>query len=281
MNIFGQQEKIETLKNEYNSLLKKKYMLLPHKSNFLIPFSYNLKPNESTYDTLKDSSELRSRGLYNKKLEAEFQVSFMVLTSREIFSTDFDLFVAYTQQSWWQVYNSDWSRPFRETNYTPEIFARKVFDTPKTFLNGKAIYYDIGLVHQSNGQTQELSRSWNRIFFRSVLSYGNTYIKPTLWYRLPEASDKDQNKDIYKYLGYGELEIDHVWSKSRMRLRIIPGTKYQGAELSYSYPWHQGVRYFFKVGYGYGLNLIDYRHETQRIGVGVILSDLLSFSETN
>ena len=275
VNIFAI-DGLDALKQEYQALLDKKYILLPHNGNYLIPFSYNFKPNNEAYGVLTSASEFQGRGDYNKSLETEFQISFMVLTNRNVLNSSFNLFMGYTHQSWWQVYNANWSRPFRETNYAPEIFARKLLSTPRSFIGGKVIAYDIGLIHQSNGQIQELSRSWNRAFLRTAIVYGNTFLKTTLWYRIPESSLKDENKDIYKYLGYGEIEIDQVWSNNRVQLKIIPGTKFQGVELTYSYPWHEGIRYFVKLGYGYGLNLIDYRNEGQKIGVGFVLSDLLS-----
>jgi phospholipase A1 len=272
-------EELKEIKKEQEILLDKKFILLPHKGSFLIPFSYNLKPNSNSYKFLQTTEEYQDRGKYNRNLETEFQVSFMLLTHRDFFNTGLNIYLGYTQQSWWQLYNDDWSKPFRETNYAPEIFARKMFDEPKSFLGGKLISYDFGFIHQSNGQIQELSRSWNRGFLRSVLVYGNTLLKTTLWHRVFDSSEKTEdnnNRDIYDYLGYGEIEIDQVWTKSRLQLRIIPGLKKQGVEVMYSYPWHEGLRYFVKLGYGSGLSLIDYKSEGQKIGVGVVLSDLFS-----
>ncbi len=267
---------LDEVKRKYDSLMDKKYILLPHEGSFLLPVSYSNRPNQVPYQVLTAESDASQKGKYNKNLEAEFQISFMLLAARNIFGTDLNFFGAYTQQSWWQVYNEGWSRQFRETNYAPEIFARKVFTNPRSFIGGKFIAYDIGLIHQSNGQSQRLSRSWNRAYLRFSLLFGRTFIKTTLWYRIADPSDRDDNPDLYKYLGYGSISLDHLFDKSRVQLRYIPGTKYQGVELGYSYPFREGLRFYAKIGYGYGLSMIDYNHHSEKAGVGVILTDILS-----
>ncbi len=273
-------ENFEQVKREYESLLTKKYILLPHKGTYLLPFSYNFNPNNASYKVLTSQPEFANRGEYNRKLEAELQVSFMILAAQDLFNTDFNLFFGYTQQSWWQVYNSAWSKPFRESNYAPELFARKILNDPINFLGGKFIAYDLGYVHQSNGQTQELSRSWDRVFIRTAFVFGNFFLRMALWYRLPEKDSKDDNKYIYNYIGHGEIQLDQISKKSKFSLRIIPGTRHPGAELMYSYPWREGLRFFAKLSQGYGLSLIDQDNEGQKIALGFVLSDFFTNAPT-
>ena len=265
------------LRNEYESILDKKYVLLPHRGTFIAPFSHNANPNTDAYNVFTQNAN--GRGEFNKKTEAEFQISFLMIIAKKLFRSDFNLFIGYTHRSWWQVYNSDWSRPFRETNYSPEIFARKILNNPIDFLGGKFIAYDIGYIHQSNGQIQELSRSWDRIFFRFAIMYKDLYIKASIWHRINEDKDFDDNPDIQEYLGYGEIEIDKHFNKSRVQLRLIPGTRKQGAELTYSYPVGDRLRFFTRYSYGYGLSLIDYDHKSERVSLGFMLTDLFSSQE--
>ena len=258
---------------EYKGLISKKYILIPHRGTYLLPFIYNDNPNNKVYETAFPDVVKEKRGNFNDYTEAEFQISFLILTNKNIFNSGFDTFIGYTHQSWWQVYNTDWSRPFRETNYAPEVFFRKVPDDPVSFFLGKILVYDFGFIHQSNGQIQELSRSWNRFFYRVVLVFDQIMLKTTLWHRLPEETNEDENPRIYNYLGYGELEIKHKFNSHSYQLRIIPGIKKQGFEFSINTPWKEGLQFYTRVGYGYGLSLLDYDHDNRKIGMGFILAD--------
>ena len=71
------------------------------------------------------------------------------------------VFFGFTLQSWWQIYSDEISKPFRETNYQPEFF----YFAPINFhpFGGNSAII-IGAEHQSNGRSQLLSRSWNRLY---------------------------------------------------------------------------------------------------------------------
>ena len=78
--------------------------------------------------------------------------------------------MAVTLQSWWQAYASDISAPFRETNHESEIFATMPINTDLLGLNFREVA--LGLNHHSNGRTDPLSRSWNRVTSRLIYDNG-------------------------------------------------------------------------------------------------------------
>ena len=268
----------DKVKERYDSALRKDYVLIPYNGTYLLPFSYNASPNESPYKTFTELESFKERGSYNRNLEAEFQISFLVLGSKDVFFPKLDFFIGYTQQSWWQIYNDDWSRPFRETNYAPEVFFRKnQIDSDYKFLGGKVPMFDFGYIHQSNGQVQELSRSWDRIFFRTVIDYKSFTLKPIIWFRIPEKNKENDNPDIQNYLGTGSLKIFKNFHKgNQISLKIIPGYKRAGLELDYSSPWTRGYRFYAKISSGTGLSLQDYDHEGNKVGIGFILNDIIT-----
>jgi len=93
--------------------------------------------------------------------EAEFQLSLKVKVWQGIFGKRGDLWIGYTQKAHWQLYNIRYSRPFRELNYEPEIILN--FPTNFPLLGFRTRMLGLAFIHQSNGRTLPLSRSWNRL----------------------------------------------------------------------------------------------------------------------
>ena len=268
-------QKYSKEKENYQKLMGTNFVLLPHKGTFLLPVVYNMMPHENIYRATRDLAPDNNGDLY-KSVEAEFQISFMLPIERGIFGSDFDLNFAYTHHAWWQLYNSDWSRPFRETNYMPELFVRYLDPTVRRVAGFDFMGADFGYIHQSNGQIQLLSRSWDRLFARAYLQHSGFMFFVTGWYRLPEKRDQDDNPDIYNYMGLGELEIMKSFGKHTVSYKTPLLSHHFSSDFKYSYPWKDRFRWYVSAQMGYGHSMIEYDRPTQRFGVGVILDSMFN-----
>jgi len=242
------------------------YTLTAHRPNYVMPYTYNSWPNNAPFDFLDSGDVVR-------KEEAKFQVSFKFPLSHNLLVPDSTLFFAYTNQSWWQLYNPDFSSAFRESDHEPELFVRH-YGGPR-FGGLSVVGWDLGFVHQSNGRPEALSRSWNRLFANVAFDAGNVAVAVKAWYRLPEDSDQDDNPDIYRYLGYGEVRAFYTPNRNTFGLMLRPGTKKGAMEFTWSYPVSSLLRVYASYFNGYGESLLDYDHRVERFGIGVALNDYL------
>jgi phospholipase A1 len=206
-------------------------------------------------------------------VEAKFQLSFKL----RLWTTDdrrWGVWAAYTQQNQWQVYNSDISRPFRETNYMPELF---VSYRPGIDLGGGFQWnlLNVGYTHQSNGRTDTISRSWDRIVATFGFEREDFALLAKAWYPF---NYKDDNPDITDFYGYGSLTSIYKWRGHSFSL-MARGNLNKGkgaAELTWMSPRLLGPLRAYVQGFtGYGESMIDYNWNQSTIGFGVALNDAL------
>ena len=210
------------------------------------------------------------------RVEAKFQLSFKAKLWQGVFGDAGDLWLGYTQSSRWQVYNDRLSRPFRETNYEPE--AMLVFDTHYDVLGWDGRLLGIGVNHQSNGRSNPLSRSWNRVIANVGFERGDWTVMLRPWWRIPEGGTDDNNPDINDYMGRGEVQIVHEWNGQEfgmlLRHSFRGGSRSHGAaQFTWSFPLAGNLRGYMEVFKGYGESLIDYNHNATYVGLGVSLLD--------
>ena len=244
------------------------FRLTPHEPSYILPASYNDKPNEEIWQQLRPGSEMDN-------LEVKFQISGKIKLWDNLYKDNWDVWFGYTQTAWWQLYNSDESAPFRETNYSPEVFVSYYSDYD--LFGFQLIATDFGLIHQSNGRSEPLSRSWNRIYANFELTKGNFLLSIQPWYRLPEDADDDDNPDIDKYLGYGNYRLSYKNDGHLMSILLrnnFRTSDNKGAvELSWAFPVYETVKLYLQYYNGYGESLIDYDHYTNRISLGLLIYD--------
>lgn len=242
-------------------------VFMTHRSNYFLPYTYNNHPN---VDLIKAQT-----GQDVLEKEATFQISQKIKLWQDVMGRDMDLWVGYTQRSFWQVYNSDDSAPFRETNYEPEMLLN--FRTDFPLLGMRARTVNLGFNHQSNGCSEPLSRSWNRIVGNIGFEKGNFTLLLNTWYRIPESAKDDDNPDIDDYMGPGEIWGYYLWNKHRFGMMLRNNLHFsdnRGAlQLEWSFPLVRRVSGYMQFFTGYGENMLDYDHSVNRIGIGFILRD--------
>lgn len=245
----------------------RKFVIRPYRPNYILPFAYNNSPNKDTAVDMDPNAK-------SQHTEAKFQISFKVKLWEDILGHDMDLWFAYTQLAFWQVYNTAFSSPFRETNYEPELLLNFRTDYDLFGLKGKFINF--GLNHQSNGRSEPLSRSWNRVVANFGFERDQFNLLLKTWYRIPESAKDDDNPDILKYMGYGELWGYYFWKKQRFGVMVRNNLRLdnKGAvQLEWAFPLIERVSAYIQYFNGYGESLIDYNKSVNRFSIGFMLTD--------
>jgi len=252
------------------------YVITPHRVNFYLPFYTTNSINQFAYQTYGGYEENL------EDLESKFQISLKVpLNHKSLFIEGDGIYLGFTLQALWQVYSSNISKPFRETNYQPEIFYAAPLGWQPFQSNTGFI---LGFEHQSNGQAQHLSRSWNRIYGSFLLEKENFALSFRPWYRIEEEAkdfpldpDGDDNPDINEYMGHFDLEMDYKWNELQIGFtgRRNFATHKGSTEFSLTFPLWGKLKGYAVMFNGYGDSLIDYNYSQTRFGLGLALNERL------
>jgi len=246
----------------------------PYRPTYLLPLFYTFDPNLSPSTPSQETDPFDSNDI--RETELKFQLSLKTKVAEDLFDTSADLWFGYTQESHWQVYNEDNSRPFRATDYQPEIFLTQPVTADLPF-GGRLRMLGAGAVLHSNGQDDPLSRSWNRAYLMAGAEWGKLSVIPRLWARVNnESSSDDDNPDIEDYMGYGDIKFLYDLPDEQSisgTLRYNPSTNKGAAQIDYIYPISENVNGMVQLFQGYGESIIDYNHENTSIGFGIVLND--------
>ncbi|MEJ5136582.1 MULTISPECIES: phospholipase A [Acinetobacter] len=239
---------------------------------YLLPAFWTSKKNEFPQSPNPQNTVDEDQNL--KSMEAKFQISLKTKAAENLFGNNGDVWVGYTQSSRWQVYNSEESRPFRETNYEPE--ASLIFRTNYNLLGLNGRLLGLTLNHQSNGRSDPLSRSWNRVILNLGFEKDNFALMVRPWYRIEEDFQDDNNPDIKNYIGRGDLTAFYRWNDNdfslMLRHSLKGGDDSHGAmQFDWAFPIKGKLRGHFQLFDGYGESLIDYNHRATYVGLGVSL----------
>lgn len=223
-----------------------------HKANYFLLFDHNHAPQ------LEDQSQTA----------VHFQVSLKFFLAEPLGTP---LFFGYTQKSWWQLYDSKGSRPFRESNYNPELFfTQSLGDIPYL----REVRY--GYEHESNGGGLGESRSRDQVFGRLFARWGRLDGDLKLWYRvIREAADPEMpyedNPDIDDYYGRSALTLSYPLSPVLSVGGMVRGSVRSGhGAARLDLIWRKkSVAYYLRHWNGYGESLEGYNVYTRKTGLGV------------
>lgn len=133
--------------------------------------------------------------------DAKYQISFKQLITRHLLPFETQLFLTYTQKSFWNIY--EFSSPFQDVNFNPGIGLSSGIYNGNNELTGIT---EFKLEHESNGRDGEASRSWNSV----ILAYharlnDRTILSARGWIPFSYSD----NRDLIDYVGYGELNLSY------------------------------------------------------------------------
>lgn len=257
------------------SLLDDPFGIAPHKPNYFLPAVYIDKPNQNPF------TDVYAEPLQHTELQ--FQISLKATLAKGVILGKGQLVAGYTNRSFWQAYSSENSRPFRETNHEPELILNFASDWQIFGVTNTA--NSVAFNHQSNGQSGDLSRSWNRIMFQTTWERSNFAFSVRPWYRIPDSEEEfvgdpsgDDNPDITDYLGNFDFQSAYSTSNHTVSLMLrnnLESNNRGAVEVGWSFPVSSKLRGYIKYFNGYGESLIDYNAATESLGFGVEMNDWL------
>ena len=251
----------------------KTFLITAYKSVYVLPFRFSSHRREVPFVVpVEDASAEKPIELDN--IEATLQLSLKTKIAQRILGKG-ALWLGYTQKSYWQVYNVEFSRPFRETNYEPEI----IFNYPVkfNFLGLKAKMFGLGINHQSNGREgNKFSRSWNRIIMQAGFEDKQWSLVARTWI----ATEVNENPDIKNYMGRADATFNYRLNRHLLTLHaqhsLRTGPDNHGnIELDWAFPIHGNLTGYFQFSHGYGDAMIDYNQIHTIGGIGIVFSGTL------
>ncbi|MFA6119752.1 MAG: phospholipase A [Sideroxydans sp.] len=253
--------------------------LVTHRMNYVLLYAKSSNTNESP--TSPNPQNQVTTPLPQDLRNMKFQLS----VKHDVADLDRlgSVWAGFTLLSFWQVYDSAHSRPFRENNYEPEL----IYSIKPDKLLGESRFnpslVNIGVVHQSNGQANPRSRSWNRVYVQTGFEKDYAEDRKLIalvrgWQRISESIGGDDNPDITNYLGYGDIELRYSQGRNWEATLLL---KARSVQLDLAAPWtayrllalaapgEHNTNIHLHYFNGYGESLIDYNHKHETLGFGV------------
>jgi len=192
-----------------------------------------------------------------------------------------DLYLSFSQTALWDL--GELSKPFKDSSYRPRMFYGN-YDLARDFGGKLRLGLETGIGHESNGKEGDDSRSYNMLYVRPTMTWGDpdglrAYFAPLI-HNYIAASD---NPDIDDYRGYVDW-LFGVGSKGGLDfwgvLRKGTRSDFGSIELNASYPLSKlsggDLTGWLMLQYfnGYGESLLDYNRKLDsqlRLGIAIAL----------
>lgn len=245
----------------------------PYRAVYLLPATWTDRVNRRPASPSPGHAVTEDLGL--KSIESKYQISLKARFASGLLGTPLSLWGGYTQSSRWQVYNGAESRPFRETNYEPELML--VWPLRGDLLGWQLRMASLSLNHQSNGRSLPLSRSWNRVIATLAAERGEWVAEFRPWVRLRENPASDDNPDIADHVGRAELRISRDWGERSLSLQLRHslrgGARAHGSlQADWVFPISGALHGYLQVFSGHGESLVDYNVQQTKLGLGVTIA---------
>ena len=254
-----------------------------YKSNYLL-ITDTSRPNDTPTSPSQNNTE--DRNLDSKDLKFQLSLKTEMMSNIPIirslpYVTSSRVWAAYTQQSYWQIFDSEASRPLRENDYEPEIMLSLGIDNQVDGIKKSYIprLLNLGFVHQSNGRSNPVSRSWNRVYLESGFELTDRLslmVRP--WWRVPES--QDDNPDIDKYMGYGDVTLRWEDEKRKNAVSVLLRNNLRSDNKGFAQVDLQRqvfnnpyLKLHVMLSSGYGETLLDYNHSQNIFGLGISLGE--------
>lgn len=209
--------------------------------------------------------------------DIKFQISIAQKLTKSTLPWGTYLYLYYTQKVFWSILQD--SQPMSDINFNPGIGLAKPLFIKNRFI-GKL---SMQLEHESNGQDDVRSRSWERLSFSgNILVDPNFVVFGKFW--IPFI-DGMHNQDILKYCGIYQfggtvMSANRKWNGTALLVKRAGWNFNYNVNLELSYrPTTKSNQYFFTQFYcGYGEGLLNFRKHTCYVRCGIVIKPTL-FSE--
>ena len=138
---------------------------------------------------------------------------------------------------------------------------------------------NLGGLNGLHGRSLPQSRGWDRLYAQGGWEWGPFVVLARAWWRLPEPTEKDDNPDIQSYFGRGDIELRWNMENDKSATLLVRRALDSGrgfVEAAWTSRKLFGpARVYVQATSGYGESLIDYNFKSQRIGIGVLMTDWL------